>query len=113
MKKVEIYDQYADIFADNENNNQLVTSFERDFEDEDVLTRYTLVHSGSGIATTEGENLTQAQANELVENLYNASTTIGISYQNNSVDFERGYASLKIQLTDGNRLVRIIHSTDQ
>lgn len=113
MKKVEIYDQYADIYADTENNNELITSFERDFNDENVLTRYTLIHLGIGTSTIEASNLTETEANELVETLYNASKTLGISYQDKSINLTGGYASLGINFADGKQLVRVIHTIDE
>lgn len=108
-KKVEIYDQYSPVYSDSENNNELTTVYTKYDEALDTI-RYTLVHPSSGFTTTEGTNLSDQDANALVESLYNSSKTFGTEYTDKSIKLEKGYAEIIIKLEDGKHLNRVIYT---
>lgn len=112
MKKVEIYDQYSNIYADALNNGDL-GMVELGFGELLDTSRYTLVHAGSGFTTVEATNLTETQAFSVVENLYNGSKTMGSSCTNKIVKLEQGYAEVVITFADGKRLNRVIYTVDE
>jgi len=89
MKQVEIYDQYSEVYDGT-----------------------TLVHGGSGFTLVKGtfDNLEDAKSS--VENLYNSSKLLG-SYEDKYVNFDRGYAELKINFADGRKLNRVIYIIDK
>jgi len=68
----------------------------------------TLMHQCTGYTTVHGEGLTQNQAINLVEDLYNESKTLG-DYINKIIKLDEGYAELKIQLDNTRTLNRVIY----
>lgn len=89
MKKVEIYDQYKNVY-DNDGA--------------------TLLHSSSGLTILEAEGLSEAEAFSKVEELYNLSKTIGVSYEDKLIKLESGYAELVITFDDKRVLNRVIYT---
>lgn len=111
-KKVQIYDQYSPIYADAENNNELTTVYVGYMESLDT-NRYTLVHPSSGFTTVEATDLTEAEAKNVVESLYNIAKVSGISCADKIVNLDNNYAEVVITFADGKKLNRVIYAVDQ
>jgi len=109
--KVDIYDQYSNIYADAQNNDTL-TEVILHYRDVLDTSRYTLVHSSSAITKTVGENLTKEQAADLVTNLYVESQALGAKYDDKLLNLNNGYAELIVYFDDGKVLNRVIYATD-
>lgn len=109
--KVDIYDQYSNIYADAQNNGALTEVILHYRETLDT-SRYTLVHSSSASTITKGQNLTKEQAADLVTNLYVESQTLGTRYDDKLLNLNNGYAELVIHFDDGKVLNRVIYATD-
>lgn len=88
MKKIEIYDQYSNVY-----------------EDDGV----TLLHPSSGFTTFIG-NFDDAAALTEVESLYNESKALG-TYEDKIVLLDKGYAELVITFDDKRRLNRVIYTS--
>lgn len=112
MKKVEIYDQYSNIYADSENNGALGT-VQLAYNEPLDTSRYTLVHAGSGFTTVEATDLTENEAATVVENLYNIAKATGVSYTDKIIQLDKGYAEVVINFADGKRLNRVIYTAEQ
>lgn len=87
MKKVIIYDQYSNVFA------------------EDGV---TLLHASSGNSYIAGEFSSLEEAKASVESFYNNSKLLG-NYEDKSVNLDKGYAELKVDFADGKKLNRVIY----
>lgn len=112
MKKVEIYDQYSNIYADSQNNGALGT-VQLAYNEPLDTSRYTLVHAGSGFTTIEATDLTESEATSVVSNLYDVSKVTGTSYVDKLVQLDKGYAELVINFADGKKLNRVIYTVEQ
>ena len=86
--KVEIYDQYKDVYA---------------------ADGVTLLHKSEGSTTGHGEFITPAEVTAKVTELYNESKTLGETFDI-SVDLSKGYAELIIKFADGKTLQRVIYT---
>lgn len=106
MKKVEIYDQYSAVYSDPAQNGALVSPILGRFDTLDP--NLTLVHAGSGFTTTQGSDLDDQQAFDLVASLYEESKLLG-TYADKIVKLNEGYAELKIEFPDGKKLNRVIY----
>jgi len=105
--KVEIYDQYKDIYLDNTTNKltEVSTVVGQPIDTE----RYKLVHSGVGSTTVISEDITMEEACDLVTTVYLESRTLGISYDDKLLKLNEGYAELMINFEDGRILNRVIY----
>ena len=110
--KVEIYDQYSNIYLDNQ-TNELTPLYIQHHRGETLDTsRYTLVHAASGFTAVEATDLTLEEAKTVVENLYNVAKVTGTSYTDKIIDFDKGYAELVINFSDGKKLNRVIYTVN-
>lgn len=112
MKTVKIYDQYSPVYADKQNNNSLTTlslSYNEPLNSE----RYDLIHESSGSVSIQGSNLSESDANNLVNTLYEKTKTLGTSYTDKIVDIDSGYAELKVEFADGKKLNRVIYTENE
>ena len=107
--RVDVYDQYSNIYSDNKNNNALteVILFYKETLD---TSRYTLVHPASGFTVTHGTDLTQEQANNLVTQLYVDSLSQGTKIDEKLIKLNEGYAEVIIYFADGKVLNRVIYA---
>ena len=76
--KVEIYDQYSNVYSDALNNGKftMLNLGYKEVLDED---RYTLVHASTGFSKVVGDNLSKEDAINLVTSLYLESKNLGKS----------------------------------
>lgn len=111
-KKVEIYDQYRNVYADTLNNNELVC-LSLNYKETVDTSRYTLVHQSSGFSTIEAEDLTETEAVIAVANLYNTAKVTGVSCTDKLVKLDEAYAEVLITFSDGRRLCRVIYIKDE
>jgi len=107
IMKVEIYDQYKDIYLDKTTDK--LTEVSTVVGQSIDLNRYTLVHSGVGSTTVIGENLSLEEACDLVTTTYLDSKTLGVSYDDKLLKLNEGYAELMINFNDGKVLTRVIY----
>lgn len=112
MKKVEIYDQYSNVYADAQNNGEL-GMVELGYNIPLDTSRYTLVHAGSGFTTVEATDLTEVEALNVVQGLYDISKVTGVAYTDKIIKLDQGYAELVINFADGKRLNRVIYTVEQ
>jgi len=111
--KVEIYDQYSNVYQDNQ-TNQLTTLDIQWHKGETLDTsRYTLIHSASASTVTQATDLTPEEAITAVESLYNVAKVSGVSYTNKLLRLNEGYAELVINFSDGKRLNRVIYTKEE
>ena len=110
MKNVEIYDQYLNVYLDDQTNNLSLLNL--NYNEELDNSRYTLVHHSSGFTLTKGENLNLNQAINLVSSIYLESQTLGESYEDLKINLNDGYAELLISFEDGKKLNRVIYIKD-
>lgn len=111
--KVEIYDQYANIYLDNQTNE--LTPVEVQWHRGETLdtNRYTLVHAASGMTTVQATDLTPEEAITAVESLYNVAKISGVSYTDKILKLDEGYAELIITFSDGKKLNRVIYTKEE
>lgn len=110
MKNVEIYDQYLNVYLDNQTNN--LTLLNLNYNEELDDSRYTLVHSSSGFTSIKAENIHVEDAVNLVESLYLESKNLGESYEDFSINLNEGYAEILIKFPNGEHLNRVIYIKD-
>jgi hypothetical protein len=110
MKNVEIYDQYANVYLNNQTNELVVLNL--NYNEELDTSLYTLVHSSSGFVISKGENLNTESALSLVEELYVESQNLGENYQEKNINLENGYVEMIISFNDGKKLNRVIYIKD-
>lgn len=110
MKKVEIYDQYSNVYLDNQTNE--LVKLELKYNEKLDSERYTLVHSSHSLVEIKEKDLTHDQALELVKNLYTESQTLGINCEDKIIRLEDGYAELLISFEDSKKLNRVIYIKD-
>jgi hypothetical protein len=110
--KIEIYDQYSDIYLDNQ--TEQLTPLNIQYHRGETLdtNRYTLVYTASGLTTTQATDLTQEEALQAVESLYNVAKVSGVSYEDKLIKLDEGYAELVITFSDGKRLNRVIYTKE-
>lgn len=109
--KVEIYDQYKEIWLDNITNQltEVATVVGQAVDTE----RYTLMFSGVGTTTVVAQNLNHEEACNLVTSLYVESTALGASYDDKRIRLNEGYAELLINFENGKKLNRVIYLKDE
>jgi hypothetical protein len=107
--KVEIYDQYSNIYSDNQTNELVTLNIQHHRGETLDTSRYTLVHPAVGVTTVEATDLTTQEAIQAVESLYNVAKVSGTSYEDKLVKLDKGYAELVINFSDGKRLNRVIY----
>jgi len=110
MKNVEIYDQYLNVYLDNQTNNLVILNL--NYNEQLDNSRYTLTHASSGFTVVKAENLDLNQAVNLVESIYLESQTVGESYEEFKVNLNDGYVELLISFEDGKKLNRVIYIKD-
>jgi selenophosphate synthetase-related protein len=110
MKNVEIYDQYTNVYLNNQTNELIVLNL--NYNEELDTNLYTLVNSSSGFVTSKGENLNTESALSLVEELYVESQNLGENYQEKNINLENGYVEMIISFNDGKKLNRVIYIKD-
>lgn len=110
MKNVEIYDQYLNVYLDNQTNN--LTLLNLNHNEELDNSRYTLVHPSSGFTSIKAENIHVEDAVNLVESLYLESKNLGESYEDFSINLNEGYAEILIKFPNGEHLNRVIYIKD-
>lgn len=111
--KVEIYDQYSDIYSDNQTNELVPLNIQYHRGETLDISRYTLVHPAVGMTTVEATDLTRSEALAVVESLYNVAKLSGVSYTDKLVKLDEGYAELVITFSDGKRLNRVIYTKEE
>jgi hypothetical protein len=111
--KVEIYDQYKNVYLDNVTNEFAMPAVRWEIGEKIDTSRYTLVHQSSGFTTVQATDLTPEEALQAVESLYNVSKLSGISYTDKIIKLDEGYAELTINFSDGKRLNRVIFVKDE
>ena len=89
MKKVEIYDQYNNVYD---------------------VDGTTLLHASSGFTTKIGE-YSDSEALNIVENQYNTSKALGV-YEDKLIKLDKGYAELVIEFPDKKLLNRVIYTVN-
>ena len=110
--RVEIYDQYSDIYLDNQTNELTPLNIQWHRGETLDTSRYTLVHAASGFTAVEATDLTLQEAKTVVENLYNVAKATGTSYTDKLVKLDESYAEVVITFSDGKRLNRVIYMTE-
>ena len=110
--KVEIYDQYSNIYLDNQTNELVPLNIQHHRGETLDTSRYTLVHGASSSTTVEATDLTFEEAKTVVENLYNVAKATGVSYTDRTIDYDKGYAELVINFSDGKKLNRVIYTIE-
>jgi hypothetical protein len=108
--RVEVYDQYSNIYSDNQNNNALTEVFLLYKETLDT-SRYTLIHPSSGGTVTHGKDLAQEQAYDLVTQLYVDSLLQGVKVDEKIINLNQGYAEIVIYFDNGRVLNRVIYAS--
>jgi hypothetical protein len=111
--KIEIYDQYANIYLDNQTNE--LTTVDVQWHRGETLdeSRFTLVHPSSGSVTVQATDLTPEEAIIAVESLYNVAKLTGTSYVDKLLKLDEGYAELVITFSDGRKLNRVIYTKEE
>lgn len=110
MKNVEIYDQYLNVYLDKQTDS--LTLLNLNYNEELDNSRYTLVYPSSGFTSIKAENLHTEDAINLVKSLYLESKNLGESYEDFSINLDKGYAEILIKFSDGEHLNRVIYIKD-
>lgn len=105
--KVEIYDQYKDIYLDSATNK--LTEVNTVVGQPIDTSRYTLIHSGVGSTILLKDNVDFDEAVNIVTNVYIESQSLGISYDDKLLKLNEGYAELLVNFEDGKILNRVIY----
>jgi len=111
MKRVEIYDQYSNVYA-NANNGGALEAYHV-MPNETLPNYLTLVHSSESSVTVEASGLDNIDAINFVNTLYQQSKGLGSSYDDKLIKLDEGYAELRVFFPDGRQMNRVIYTVDE